>query len=38
LTRGNPKSKPNALLADERPFAVQIFGGQPENADGGGDG
>jgi tRNA-dihydrouridine synthase B len=31
LTRSNPKSKRQMrFYADERPFAVQIFGGQPE--------
>lgn len=31
LTRNNPKSKRQMrFYADERPFAVQIFGGQPE--------
>jgi nifR3 family TIM-barrel protein len=31
LTRGNPKSKRQMRFdEDERPFAVQIFGGQPE--------
>lgn len=31
LTRGNPKSKRQMrFYEDERPFAVQIFGGQPE--------
>lgn len=31
LTRGNPKSKRQMHFdEDERPFAVQIFGGQPE--------
>ncbi|MDQ3323929.1 MAG: tRNA dihydrouridine synthase DusB [Acidobacteriota bacterium] len=31
LTRGNPKSRRQMRFADEeRPFAVQIFGGQPE--------
>lgn len=31
LTRGNPKSKRQMRFdAEERPFAVQIFGGQPE--------
>ncbi|HBR57261.1 MAG TPA: tRNA dihydrouridine synthase DusB, partial [Blastocatellia bacterium] len=31
LTRGNPKSKRQMRFdEEERPFAVQIFGGQPE--------
>jgi len=31
LTRGNPKSKRQMMFdEEERPFAVQIFGGQPE--------
>jgi len=31
LTRSNPKSKRQMrFYEDERPFAVQIFGGQPE--------
>src|SRR5918911_514432 len=31
LTRSNPKSKRQMrFYSDERPFAVQIFGGQPE--------
>ena len=31
LTRNNPKSKRQMrFYEDERPFAVQIFGGQPE--------
>src|SRR2546421_10618184 len=44
LTRNNPKSKRQMRFYDyERPFAVQIFGGQPERKRlaaemGGGDG